>query len=56
MNYFADKTFQAESMKLVFKNTNELTREAQPKAISELILNKGMARSTRLSNNQSTEG
>ena len=49
----ADETFKAESIKLVFKNTNELTREAQPKAISELILNKDTARSTRLSNNQS---
>ena len=49
----ADETFNFESIKLVFKNTNELTRNAQPKAISELILNKKNARSTRLSNNQS---
>ena len=49
----ADVTFKAESIKLVFKNTNELTSEAQPKAISELILNKDTARPTRLSNNQS---
>ena len=49
----AYETFKAESIKLVFKNTNELTSEAQPKAISELILNKNKARSTRLSNNQS---
>ena len=49
----ADETFKAETIKLVFKNTNELTRNAQPKAISEILLNNENARSTRLSNNQS---
>jgi hypothetical protein len=48
----AKETFKAESIKLIFKTTNELTKNKQPKAIAELInLKQNNQRATRLSKN-----
>ena len=49
----AKEAFKAEAMKLVFKNTNELTRASQPKLISNLINKSKKYRTTRLSQDPS---
>ena len=49
----AKEAFKAEAMKLVFKNTNELTRSSQPKLISNLINKSKKYRTTRLSQDPS---
>ena len=48
----AKETFRAESIKLIYKTTNEITKNKQPKAIAELInLKHNNERATRLSKN-----
>ena len=49
----AKEAFKAEAIKLVFKNTNELTRSSQPKLISNLINKSKKYRNTRLSQDPS---
>ena len=45
----ANDTLNSESIKLIFKLTNEITKTKQPKALCELFSNKSNTRQTRLS-------
>ena len=45
----AKDTLNSESIKLIFKITNEITKPQQPKALCELFSNQSNTRQTRLS-------